>query len=53
LFAAIEVNFGDYFVATDMAEAVEKAEAKYPEEQFYIVRIGFPAAISFKNRTHL
>jgi hypothetical protein len=27
MFAAIEVNSGDYFVAADMSEAVEKAEA--------------------------
>lgn len=51
--AAIEVNSGDYFVAADMGEAVEKAEAKYPDELFYIVKIGFPTAVSFKNRTHL
>ena len=50
MFAAIEVDSGDYFLGTRMIEAVDKAEAKYPDKLVYIVRIGFRAAVKMRNR---
>lgn len=48
-YVAIEVDSGDYFLGQTTVEALEKAEEKYPHEKFYIVKVGFPAAISFKH----
>ncbi|MGH9843416.1 MAG: hypothetical protein ACREEM_32160 [Blastocatellia bacterium] len=48
-FAAIEPDSGDYFVANRMAEAMQKARARHPDKKFFLVRIGFKAAVSFKN----
>ena len=48
-FAAIEPDSGDYFVADRMAEAMEKARAKHPDKLFFLVRIGFKAAVRFRN----
>src|SRR5262245_22276496 len=39
-FAAIEPDSGEYFLGDRMIEAVDKAEAKYPDKLVYIVRIG-------------
>jgi len=43
-FIAIEVDTGDYFVGKDPIEADEKAREKYPDEVFYLARIGYRAA---------
>lgn len=48
-YVAIEVESGDYFLGQTTIEALEKAEAKYPDKQFYVVKVGFPAAVSFKH----
>lgn len=48
-FAAIEPDSADYFVAARMAEALQMARAKHPDKKFFLVRIGFKAAVSFKN----
>jgi len=48
MFAAIEPDSGDYFLGTRMIEAVLKAEEKYPDKLVFIVRIGFPTAVSMK-----
>jgi hypothetical protein len=37
----IEVESGKYFVGNNMDEAMDKAEAKFPDKVFYIKRIGF------------
>ncbi len=49
-FAAIEPDSGEYFLGDRMIEAVDNAEAKYPDKLVYIVRIGFRAAIKMRNR---
>lgn len=38
---AIEPDSGDYFIGKDLDEAAEKAEEKYPDKQFYFMRVGF------------
>lgn len=48
-FAAIEPDSGDYFVADRMTEAMQKARAKHPDKKFFLVRIGFKAAVTFRN----
>ncbi|MEM2803774.1 MAG: hypothetical protein QXJ05_06260 [Nitrososphaerota archaeon] len=52
-YVAIEVESGDYFLGKTMGEALAAAEQKYPHKRFYFIRIGYPAAVSFKNRTSL
>jgi len=41
--AAIEVSSGDYFIGDTVVEAIKKAEEKFPDDVFYIVRVGYPA----------
>jgi hypothetical protein len=48
-FAAIEPDSGDYFVADRMSEAMHKARLQHPEKKFFLVRIGFQSAVTFKN----
>ena len=48
-FAAIEPDSGDYFVADRMSEAMRKARLQHPDKKFFLVRIGFKAAVTFKN----
>ena len=48
-FAAIEPDSGDYFVADRMSAAMRQARLKHPDKKFFLVRIGFKAAVSFKN----
>jgi hypothetical protein len=43
-YLAIEVESGDVFMAKDGAEAMVKAQRKYPNKVFYLVKIGFAAA---------
>jgi hypothetical protein len=45
---AIEVDSGDYFLGDTVVEAIKKAEEKYPDELFYLVRVGFPAVYVHK-----
>lgn len=47
-FVAIEVDSGDYFIGDTSVEANKKARGKYPGKVFYLGRIGFRAAVSFK-----
>lgn len=49
MFAAIEVDSGNYFLGKQMGEAVEKARAQYPDKQVYIVRIGFRTALKLRS----
>ena len=48
-FAAIEPDSGDYFVADRMSAAMGEARLKHPDKKFLLVRIGFKAAVTFKN----
>ncbi|MGQ9628365.1 MAG: hypothetical protein ACUVV0_15865 [Anaerolineae bacterium] len=40
---AIETESGDYFLGKTPMEAIGKAEKKYPDKVFYLVRIGHRA----------
>lgn len=44
MFAAIEPDSGDYFLAKGMSEAMENARVKHPDKLFFLVRIEFPTA---------
>ena len=48
-FAAIEPDSGEYFVADRMSAAMGDARIKHPDKNFFLVRIGFNAAVTFKN----
>ncbi|MDZ7312970.1 MAG: hypothetical protein ONB45_17020 [candidate division KSB1 bacterium] len=48
-YVAIEMKSGDYFLGRSMGEALEKAEQKYPEAKFFVVKVGELATVSFKN----
>ena len=41
-YVVINVANGDYFVDADEDRALDAAEARYPDEVFYIGRIGAP-----------
>lgn len=45
---AINVETGEYFLGKDTVEADHRARAKYPEDVFHLVRVGYPAVHSFK-----
>ena len=49
-FVAIDVDSGDYFIGETGIEAAHKARAKYPEKIFFLGRIGYRAAYTFKGR---
>lgn len=49
-FCAIEPQSEDYFLGKTIAEAIEKAKQKYPDKFFHLVRVGYPAAVTFKHR---
>ena len=51
-FAAIDIKSEDYFIGDTLIEAYQKAKKKYPGHKFHFVRIGFPAAVTFKHRMH-
>ena len=48
-FVAIETESGDYFLGSDLDQALEKAEQKYPDKEFFIVKVGELATASFKH----
>ncbi len=48
-YVAIEVESGDYFLGQSDVEALQRAEAHYPNKKFHLIKIGFPAAVSFKH----
>jgi hypothetical protein len=52
-YVAIEVESGDYFLVKTMGEALAVLSRVPPSKRFYFLRIGYPAAVSFKNRTSL
>ena len=49
-FIAIEVDSGDYFIGETEMEANQKARAKHPGKVFFLGRIGYPTAYTFKGR---
>ncbi|OGY35407.1 MAG: hypothetical protein A3E36_01775 [Candidatus Andersenbacteria bacterium RIFCSPHIGHO2_12_FULL_45_11b] len=42
-YMAIQVDTGDYFLGETGGIAIEKAKKRYPEDVFYLVKIGFSA----------
>ena len=49
-FIAIEVDSGEYFLGGTGVEASEKARVKHPGKIFFLGRIGYRAAYTFKGR---
>ena len=49
-FIAIEVDSGDSFIGQTEMEANQKARAKHPGKVFFLGRIGYPTAYTFKGR---
>jgi len=49
-FVAIEVDSGDYFIGETAMEANQKTRAKHPEKVFFLGKIGYRTAFSFKGR---
>lgn len=47
-YAAIDPISKEYFIGGNIAEAVTAGKAKYPYREFYAVKIGETAAISFR-----
>lgn len=46
-FVAIEVESGKYFLGQTQMEAIEKAKKSFPTKIFYLMKVGFPAAVTF------
>lgn len=46
-FIAIEVESGRYFLGQTQVEAIEKAKKHFPTKIFYLIKIGFPATVTF------
>lgn len=46
-FVAIEVESGKYFLGKTQMEAIEKARKSFPTKIFYLMKVGFPAAVTF------
>ena len=49
-FIAIEADSGEYFIGDTVIEATRKAQAKYPGKLFFLGRIGYRTAYTFKGR---
>ncbi|MFQ5794299.1 MAG: hypothetical protein ACE5JP_04525 [Candidatus Bipolaricaulia bacterium] len=49
-FITIEVDSGDYFMGDTAIEATQKARAKHPDKIFFLGRIGYRTAYTFKGR---
>ena len=49
-FIAIETDSGEYFIGDTVIEATRKAQAKYPGKIFFLGRIGYRTAYTFKGR---
>jgi hypothetical protein len=49
-FVAIEPGTCSYFIGRSVVEALEKAEVNFPNADFHVIRIGFPAAVSFNHK---
>lgn len=49
-FIVIEADSGDYFIGKTEMEANQKAREKHPGKVFFLGRIGYPTAYTFKGR---
>lgn len=45
-FLVLDVDTGEYEIDTDSYTAYERAAARHPDAHFYLVRVGFPAAVT-------
>jgi len=52
-YVVIEPESGDYYLGHTMSEAHEKALAKHPDGKFFLAKVGYKAALSFKHRASL
>lgn len=46
-FVAIEVETGKYFVGETQMEAISEAKKEFPQKIFYLMKVGFPAVVTF------
>jgi|SRR3989338_10306397 len=46
-FIAIEVESKKYFLGRTQVEAIEKAKKIFPTKIFYLMKVGFPSAVTF------
>lgn len=49
-FIAIDVDSGDYYLGDTGIEATKKAQTRYPGKIFFLGRIGYHTAYTFKGR---
>jgi hypothetical protein len=49
-FVVTEADSGDYFIGKAEMEANQKAREKHPGKVFFLGRIGYPTAYTFKGR---
>lgn len=49
-FIAVEVYSGEYFIGDSVIEATRKARARHPGRIFFLGRIGYRTAYTFKGR---
>lgn len=49
-FIAIEMESGEYFIGDTAIEATREAQVKHPDKIFFLGRIGYPTAYTFKGR---
>ena len=49
-FVAIDPAAGNYFIGNTVVEALENAELKTPNADFHVVRVGFPAGVTFVHK---
>ena len=46
-FIAIEIESGKYFLGQTQVEAIAKAKRHFPTKIFYLMKVGFPAVVTF------
>ena len=46
----LDIETEDYVVAPNRQLALERAEVRHPRGQFYISRVGYPAAVHLRGR---
>ena len=49
-FIAIDVHSRDYFLGKTAIEATRKAQARHPDKIFFLGRVGYRTAYTFKGR---
>jgi hypothetical protein len=49
-FVAIEVESGEYFIGNTGIEATRKAQVRHPGKIFFLGRVGYRTAYTFKGR---